>query len=128
MSESQEWQKKFEELSNLVQEKEQALEEYRKVIEQSNELMKEVMDKLSVELKIAHQIHRVLLPVDLPVIANCEFSFKFRPAGIKGESKDFYETFPHFNKKSFSIIMSSCSSHALSALLFFRSSKNDEQG
>ena len=118
MSESQEWKKKFEELSDLLQEKEQALKEYRKIIEQSNKLMKEVMDKLSVELKIAHQIHRVLLPVDLPVIANCEFSFKFRPADIKGEGKDFYEAFPHFNKKSFNIIMSSCSSHALSALLF----------
>ena len=118
MSESQEWKKKFEELSALVQEKEQALEEYREIIEQSNKLMKEVMDKLSFELKMAHQIHRILLPVDLPVVANCEFSFKFRPAQIKGDSKDFYEVLPHLNKKSFSVIMSSCSSHALSALLF----------
>ncbi|MDE0119546.1 MAG: SpoIIE family protein phosphatase [Bdellovibrionales bacterium] len=118
MSESQEWKQKFEELSALLQEKEQALKEYRQIIEQSNQMIKEVMDKLSVELKMAHQIHRVLLPVDLPVISNCEFSFKFRPASIKGESKDFYEVLPHLNKKFFNIIMSSCSSHALSALLF----------
>ncbi|MDE0519035.1 MAG: SpoIIE family protein phosphatase [Bdellovibrionales bacterium] len=117
MSESQEWKKKFEELSALLQEKDQALKEYRQIIEQSNQMIKEVMEKLSVELKMAHQIHRVLLPVDLPVIANCEFSFKFRPAP-KGEGKDFYEVLPHLNKKSFSIIMSSCASHALSALLF----------
>ncbi len=118
MSESQEWKKKYQELSALLQEKEQVLEEYREIIEQSNQTMKKVMEKLSVELKMAHQIHRILLPVDLPVIANCEFSFKFRPADKAGQSKDFYEVFPYPASRSFGVIMSSCSSHSLSALMF----------
>ena len=118
MSEFQDWRSRFEEASALLQEKEKTLKEYRKVIQQSHQLMKEVMDKLSFELKIAHQIHRILLPVELPVIAGCEFSFKFRPADGDGKSKDFYEVLPHPASKSFSIIMSSCSSHALSALMF----------
>ena len=119
VSEFQDWKKKFEEVSALLQEKEQTLKEYQKTIQHSNELIREVMDKLSFELKMAHQIHRILLPVDLPVIDNCEFSFKFQPADAEeGQGKDFYEVFPHSASKSFSIIMSSCSSHSLSALMF----------
>ena len=118
VSESQDWKQKFKEASVLLQEKERLLEEYRKTIQQSNQLMKEVMEKLSVELKMAHQIHRILLPVDLPIIANCEFSFKFRSAEQESRSKDFYEIVPHPSSKSFSIIMSSCASHSLSALMF----------
>lgn len=118
MSKIQDWRSKFEEASALLQEKEKILTEYRKAIQQSHKMMKEVMDKLAFELKIAHQIHRILLPVELPVIAGCEFSFKFRPADKDGKSKDFYEILPHPASKSFSIIMSSCSSHALSALMF----------
>lgn len=119
MSEFQDWKKKFEEVSSLLREREQTLKEYQKTIQHSNKLIKEVMDKLSIELKMAHQIHRILLPVDLPVIDNCEFSFKFQPADTEeGQGKDFYEVFPHPASKSFSIIMSSCSSHSLSALMF----------
>ena len=118
MSESQDWKQKYEKLALLLKSKEQTLVAYQKAIQQSNLLMKEVMDKLSIELKMAHQIHRILLPVDLPVIANCEFSFKFRAADKEGMGKDFYEVFPHSASKSFSIIISSCASHSLSALLF----------
>ncbi len=118
MSEFQDWRKKFESANALLQEKEQTLIKYRKAIQQSQLMMKEVMNKLSFELKVAHQIHQILLPVDLPVIAGLEFSFKFCPAEKEGKSKDFYEVLPHPASKSFSIIMSSCSSHALSALMF----------
>ena len=118
MSESKNWKEEYEALLLRLKEKEQTLKEYQQAVHQSNELMKEVMDKLSAELKMAHQIHRILLPVDLPIIPNCEFSFKFRPADTSGTGKDFYEVFPHSIGESFSIIMSSCSSHSLSALLF----------
>ena len=129
MSKSQDWKQKYEELSALLREKDQALQKYQKTIKQSNALMREVMDKLSMELKTAHQIHRILLPVELPVIPDCEFSFKFCPAdssaGLVGPAgggtaggKDFYEVLPHQSRRSFGIIMSTCSSHALSALLF----------
>ena len=118
MSKSQDWKEKYEKLALLLKSKEQALADYQKAIQQSNLLMKEVMDKLSIELKMAHQIHRILLPVDLPVVPNFEFSFKFRSADKQGVGKDFYEVFPHSTSKSFSIIMSSCASHSLSALLF----------
>jgi len=118
VSDPKNWKKQYEELFALLQEKEQRLQEYQKAIQQSNQLMKEVMDKLAMELKMAHQIHRILLPADLPVISNCEFSFKFQAADIDGQGKDFYEVIPHLRRKSFSITMSSCTSHSLSALLF----------
>ena len=119
MSEYQDWKKKCETLSLCLQEKERTLKEYQEAIQQSNQLMKEVMDKLSVELKMAHRIHRILLPVDLPIIEGCEFSFKFQPAEVeKSQSKDFYEVVPHPPGRSFGIIMSSCSSYSLSACVF----------
>ena len=118
MSTPKEWKKKYEELSCLLKEKEQVLENYKELIDQSNQTIKEVMEKLSQELNTAHQIHKILLPVDLPVVAGCEFSFKFCPALKTSLSKDFYEVFAYPSSKSFALIMSSCSSHALSALLF----------
>lgn len=119
MSEFQDWKKKFEEVSALLKKKEQTLKEYQETIQHSSHLIKETMEKLSFELKMAHQIHRILLPVDLPIIDNCEFSFKFQAADTeKSQGKDFYDIFPHPVSKSFSIIMSSCSSHSLSALMF----------
>ena len=119
MSESQDWKKKFEEVSLLLKDRERTLKEYQEAIQHSSQLIKETMEKLSFELKMATQIHRILLPVDLPIIDNCEFSFKFQAADTdKSRGKDFYEIFPHPTSKSFSIIMSSCSSHSLSALMF----------
>ncbi len=118
MSKSNDWKTKYEELSSLLEEKERVLENYKKLVEQSNQTIKEVMRKLSRELNTAHQIHKILLPVDLPPVAGAEFSFKFCPALKESLSKDFYEVFPYPASRSFALIMSSCSSHALSALLF----------
>ena len=115
---SEDWKKRFEETRALLQEKERALKSYQEAIQEITDTMKEVTQKLSLDFKLVNQIHRILLPVDLPIIPGCEFSFKFYPADIKSESKDFYEVLPHPATKSFSIIMSSCSSHSLSALMF----------
>ena len=112
------WKQKYEETYLLLKEKENTLKEYQKAIQENNHILQEVMEKLSLELKMANQIHRLLLPVDLPIIPGCEFSFKFQPAQEEGKSKDFYEILPHYKKKSFSLIMSSCVSHSLSALMF----------
>ena len=118
MSNTENWKKKYESALALLKKKEEILQDYRKTIKQSASFIKEVTEKLSSELKMAHQIHQVLLPSELPVIAGCEFSFKFQPAATKGLSKDFYEVIPPNSKHSFALIMSSCSSYALSALMF----------
>ena len=111
------WKKKTLQLQAQLKNKENILSEYKKTVRDSNKLIKEAMNKLNTELKMAEQIHRLLLPVELPIIPNCEFSFKFHPSDQPGGGKDFYEVSPDRENKKFSIIMSSCSSYALSALL-----------
>jgi len=111
------WKKKALHFQSQLKEKDHILSEYKKTIRESNKLIKEAMNKLSTELKMAEQIHKLLLPVELPVISNCEFSFKFHPSNQAGGGKDFYEIFPDKESKKFSIIMSSCSSYTLSSLL-----------
>ncbi len=111
------WKKKTLQLQAQLKEKENILSEYKKTVRDSNKLIKEAMNKLNTELKIAERIHRLLLPVELPIIPNCEFSFKFHPSEQPGGGKDFYEISPDKENKKFSITMSSCSSYALSALL-----------
>ncbi len=113
----QKWKEKVEQLCEQLKQKDRVIKEYQAVIEQSNHSLKEVMDKLSMELKLANQMHRVLLPVELPLISGCEFSSKFRGADLAQKGKDFYAVVPHPTSRSFSIIMSSCFSHSLSALL-----------
>lgn len=111
------WKKKALHFQAQLKEKEHILSEYKKTIRDSNKLIKEAMNKLNTELKMAEQIHKLLLPVELPIIPNCEFSFKFHPSEQSGGGKDFYEVSPDRESKKFSIIMSSCSSYALSSLL-----------
>ncbi len=112
------WKKKAEQCASQLKSKKEVLKEYKKTIDKSTQLIQDLMKKLSLELQVANQIHQILLPTDLPVISNCEFSFKFRPSDEPGQGKDFYEVVPHSKlSKSFGIILSSCFSHSLSALL-----------
>ncbi len=111
------YKQKIQFLTRQIKQQDRIMKEYKETIEQSNSTIQDIMDKLSMEFKLANQIHRVLLPVDMPVIPHCEFSYKFRPAEVAGPGKDFYQIVP-YSDKYFSIIMSSCLSHSLSALLF----------
>ena len=104
--------------AQALKEKDQTLKQYQGAIQKSKKLIKKVTDTLALQLKIAQEIHHVLLPSELPVIPNCEFSFRFQPAQKAGMGKDFYEISPHPRYKSFSLILSSSADHSLSALLF----------
>ena len=112
------WKQKVTELNQKLAQKDQIIEQYKGAIEQSNQSIQEIMDKLSLELKLANQMHRILLPTKLPVIPDCEFSFKFRSGDTECPGKDFYEIVPHLHTKSFCITLSSCVSHTWSSLLF----------
>ena len=116
-SELTKWKKKAQQLSVQLKEKEQILREYKKTIQQGDHLLQDVIEKLSLELKAAHQIHHILLPTSLPVISGCKFSFKFKASDAQGCGKDFYEIVPHLASKRFSVTMFSCLSYSLSALL-----------
>ena len=108
----------LKEQEQALKAKDQQLKEYQKAIQKSSRLMKEVTETLAQQLTVAQEIHHILLPSELPVIPDCEFSFKFQPAGQEGHGKDFYEISPHPACRSFSLTLSSSASHSLSALLF----------
>ena len=111
------WKKKTSQLQTQLKETKYILSEYKKTVRDSNKLIKDAMNKLNAELKMAERIHHLLLPLELPVIPDCEFSFKFHPSNQPGGGKDFYEVSSDKENKKFNIIMSSCSSYTLSALL-----------
>ena len=109
---------KLKEQEKSLKAKERALKEYKKIMQKSSQLIKEVTETLAWQLKMAQEIHHILLPSELPVIPGCEFSFKFQPAEQEGAGKDFYEISPHPAFKSFSLTLSSSASHSLAVLLF----------
>ena len=110
-------EQKLSRLKIELKEKNKTLKAYQKAIKEGNKTIKEIMNQLNAELKTAEKIHRALLPSSLPVIPDCEFSFKFIPSTTASGGKDFYEITPRPLYKQFSITMSSCDSYTLSALL-----------
>ena len=126
-SELQKWKEKCRFLQKQAVQKDRIIKEYKTAVEQSSQTIQEVMTQLSLELKLAHQMHRMLLPVKMPVIPGCEFSYKFRPAGVKQKGKDFYQIIP-YSRSKFGLMMSSCFSHSLSAVLFSARLKVFSQG
>ena len=116
---AQDWKTKYQQLLIRFREQTRELKKRDLLLKKSDTLVREALNQVALELKMAQQIHSTLLPLELPKISGCEFSFKFQPAtGEINQGKDFYEIIAHPNKRAFSIIMSSCASYSLSALLF----------
>ena len=107
-------------LKSALKEKDILLAKYQKQLQNTHKIVDEVASQLALELKIANQVHDALMPTELPLIPNCEFSFKFHPAHSLGThtggGKDFYDIFPH-GKKGFTVLMSSCETNSMSSLL-----------
>ena len=126
---AQDWKTKYHQLLIRFREQTLALEKRDLLLKKSDVLVREALNQVALELKMAQQIHSTLLPLELPKISGCEFSFKFQPAtGEVSQGKDFYEIIAHPNKRGFSVIMSSCASYSLSALLFSARLKMLSQG
>ncbi len=119
------WKQQVARLSLELQEKDYILKKYQNHIQKTTQAVKEITEKISKELEVAHRIHHLLLPTTLPVIAGFKFSFKFRPAPPPGQSRDFYEITPYPGRlKSFGVSMFSSPSYSLSSLLLSLRIKN----
>ena len=114
---------KIEELKNQIknleielQAKDALIKDHQKKLAASNTAVLKITRQVEEDLKKLYSLYELLVPAQFPSIPNCEFSFKFISSSF-GSGKDFYQVIP-LKRMRFGLIMSSCSSHILSSLLF----------
>ncbi len=102
-------------LEQEVKERQVDLRRFREELGKANQRLEELIAQLHTEVKLAHVIHKALVPTEFPHINGFEFSTKFVPSMISGG--DYFDIFEHEDRFRFGIIVSSASGHAMSALL-----------
>ena len=106
---------RISELEQEVQERQADLRRFREELAKANQKLEGMIGQLHTELKLAHTIHKALVPTEFPHINGFEFSTKFVPSAISGG--DYFDIFEHEDRFRFGIIVSSASGHTMSALL-----------
>lgn len=106
---------RIQHLEKQVADREQDLQRYRTEIGQLNQRLEGLIERMHQELRLAHQIQRVLVPTEFPHLQGFEFSSQFLPSAVKGG--DYFDIFEHDDKLRFGVVVSSASGHAMSALL-----------
>ena len=102
-------------LEEKLKTKDKLLKKYRQSLQDSNTRIKKIAKDLEGSLSLVRDIHRHLLPVRLPHIPGFEFSYKFVPTR-QGVSGDFFDIVKMEQSMKFSVLLSSCSTYALSSL------------
>ena len=116
---------KIKSLEAQLQDQDDLTNKYKEALSSSNHRIEQIAKNLKEGLSLIAEIHRHLLPVDLPEIPYFEFSYKFLPTSI-GVSGDFFDVVKIRNSLKFGIIISSCNTYAMSALFissFLKSSQ-----
>jgi len=105
-----------------LERKDRELQRYQHEVGQLNKKIEVLIAKISEELNMATQLQRKLSPTELPHIGGFEFSSKFRFGSRFGG--DYFDIFELPDKMKFVMILSSASSHGVSALLLTSLLKN----
>lgn len=108
-------QARIQELEEELRERQSDLKRFREELGRANTRLESLVDQLNDGLKLAHAIQKALVPTEFPHISGFEFSTKFIPSVVSGG--DYFDIFEHQDRFRFGIIVSSCSGHAMSALL-----------
>lgn len=103
-------------LENEIKEKEKLLNRYKSALKSSNERLKNIVEELDSGFFSIRKIHEKFIPLDLPKLPHFRFSYRIQPAA-RGVSGDFFDIIPLKDPMKFGILLSSCSSYALAALL-----------
>jgi len=106
---------RISELEQEVQERQADLRRFREELGRANQKLEGLIAQLHTEVKLAHVIHKALVPTEFPHINGFEFSTKFVPSHISGG--DYFDIFEHDDRFRFGVIVSSASGHAMSGLL-----------
>jgi len=102
-------------LESQIADREADLKHYRLEIGQLNQRMEAIIVRLNNELKLMHEIQKLLVPTELPSLQGFEFSSKFVPSIISGG--DYFDIFEHNDRLRFGMVVSSATGHSMSALL-----------
>src|SRR5262245_16144647 len=96
-------------LEREVKDRETDLSRFREELIKANRRIEQMIDAFNQELKVAHAIHRSLVPTEFPNIPGFEFSTKFLPSAKAGG--DYFDFFEHQDKFRFGIVLSSASAY-----------------
>lgn len=107
---------KIKDLEKSLKDKDELLTKYQEALDLSNKRIQKITKNLEEGLTLIGGIHKNLLPIELPNIPYFEFSYKFIPTSV-GVSGDFFDVVKISNSLKFGIIISSCNTYAISALL-----------
>lgn len=107
-------EKRVEQLEKKLAEKEDELLRYSTEIAKLNTQLRDLIQQISLEIKMAHVIQKTLVPTEIPNIPGFEFSTKFIASFVSGG--DYFDIFEHDDRFRFGMILSCSSGHGMSAL------------
>lgn len=106
--------KKTEQLEKRLAESEAELQSYKAEITKLNTQLRELIQQISIEIKLANVIQKTLVPTEIPNIPGFEFSTKYIASFLSGG--DYFDIFEHDDRFKFGVIMACSSGHGMSAL------------
>lgn len=107
-------EQKVSDLEKDLVRREQDLLRYKTELTKANKVLEGLIGQVSLEIRLAAQIQRVLVPTEYPNIQGIEFSTKFIPGSQKGG--DYFDIFEHDDHLKFGVLLSCSSGYTMSAL------------
>lgn len=105
----------IDDLQTQLTEREDDLNRYKQELVSANSQLESLIMGLNQDLKVMHQIQRLLIPTEFPSISGFEFSTKYIAGGQSGG--DYLDIFSHMDKLRFGVLVSSSSGYGASTLL-----------
>ena len=102
-------------LKKKIREQDELIKTYKQVLKESNKNIEKITKDLKKSFNLIGNIHRQLIPSDLPKVPHFKLSYKFVPT-TKGVSGDFFDIIQLKNSLQFGIVLSSCSTYTLTSL------------
>ncbi len=106
---------KIQALEKKLKRKDALLKKYRQSLNDSHIRIKKIARSLNSNISFVREIHKNLIPVQLPHIPGFELSCKLLPAE-RGVSGDFFDIVKMKSSMSFGALMASCGAYAVSSL------------
>ena len=105
----------IEDLQTQLAERDEDLQRYKQELMSANGQLESLIMNLNHDIKVMHQVQKILIPTEFPSISGFEFSTKFIAGGQSGG--DYLDIFSHMDKLRFGVLVSSSSGYGASTLL-----------
>lgn len=107
--------RKISELEEELTHREVDLAQFREEVQKANSVLEGIIGHLSRDVRLMHELQKVLVPTEIPNIQGFEFSSKFIPSLVSGG--DYFDIFEHEDRLRFGVILSSSNGYGVSALM-----------